>query len=168
MSRNQPNPKAPVDNEGNDVEMTLEEEVIRKNGAKTKGIRPELMTGAAAMYDLSSYDEKYTAGGQLVGRFVNNDESRIAILKNKGYDVPSAWSSQLKDLRVGSQILMLRPKKLHEEYLNHRRSLAAQVSANDAPQNSPAYANFAQYAAPQHIENSSESLQLPGDVLVAD
>lgn len=151
-----------------ETNLSIEQEVFAKVKAKTRGLRPELMTGAAAMYDLSSYEGNYTAGGLLSARFVNNDESRIAILRNKGYDVPSAWSSQLKDLKVGNQILMLRPRQMHEDYLAHRRSLAAQIAGQEAPENSPAYDKVANHLIPGTSTHKQEDVRLPEDMLVAD
>jgi hypothetical protein len=168
-SYNDSQPSTIGEHEGEESEaLSIEQEVFAKVHAKTKGLRPELMTGAAAMYDLSSYDGDYTAGGQLSARFVNNDESRIAILRNKGYDVPSAWSSRLKDLRIGNQVLMLRPRKMHEDYLNHRRSLAAQIAGNDSPTNSPVYDEMAQHVIKEQTGYDRQDVQLPEDMLVAD
>lgn len=150
------------------VEMSVEEEIHSKIQAKSKGMRPELTTGAAAMYNINSYDGDYLGGGALVGRFVNNDESRIAILKTKGYDMPSAWSSRLKDLRVGSQVFMARPKQQHELYLESRRELTRQMSGTSSPQHSPDYANMAKHLIQEETGSTSVDVQVPGEYLVAD
>jgi hypothetical protein len=169
MSRNNAVPKETLEDSAEKPKtLTIQEEVFQRIQATTRGIRPELMTGAAAAYDINNYEGDYTAGGQLVARLVNADESRIAILKHKGYDVPSAWSSQLKDLRVGSQILMLRPRKLQEDYLKHRSQLAAQMAGAEAPHNSPAYEKVAGHIIPEASGHEQESIRMPDDVLVAD
>lgn len=155
-------------------QMSIADEIASKISAKTRGFVPDLSLGAASMYDLSRYKGDYTAGGQLEGRFVNNEEARVDIMKNKGYDVPSAWSSRLKDLRHGGQVLMLRPKELGEKERAARQSMATQISTNSRPEYAPGYGEMAKHVSVS--ESSQAQITLDPDrvsdqkssVIVAD
>lgn len=156
-------------------EMSIADEIASKVAARSKGFVPDLAVGAASMYDISRYEGDYTAGGQLEGRFVNNEESRVDIMKNRGYDVPSAWSSRLKDLRHGGQILMLRPTDIGEKERAARRSMAHQLSTQSRPEYAPSYGSMKEHVTVS--ETSHEQITLDPDrvsdqnnksVLVAD
>jgi len=162
--------KPPIRNTGatetEKKELSVEEEIAAKIAAKSKGMRPELATGAAQMYDLRNYEGDYTAGGQLTARFVNKDDSRIAMMRNKGYDFPSEWSSQLKDLTVGSQVLMLRPKGLEETYQRTRRQLSNEIAGKSKMQDSPAWSDVAPHAF--DVAHTQQDIHIPEEVIVAD
>jgi hypothetical protein len=143
-----------------ETEVDIRSEVLAKIKAKTKAFNPALATGAANRYDLRSYDCDYTAGGALEGKFVNADESRLAIAKAEGYDVPSAWSSKLDDLKLGSQVLMLRPAELGAIKRKHDRQRAAELEAQTDLSNAPQFDKdgFGKYYT--SAERQQESLSI--------
>lgn len=143
------------------AEMSIADEIAAKIAAKSKGFKPDLAVGAASMYDMSRYPDDYSAGGQLEGRFVNKDEARVDIMKNKGYDVPSAWSSRFKDLQHGGQILMLRSKEVGEAERIARRAMATQISTNSRPEYAPSYGSMKEHVSV--AETSQEQITLDPD-----
>ena len=120
-----------------DINKSIQEEVAKK--IKSRFMAVDTVSGTAQMFDTNNYHSgvDYTAGGQLVPRWVKSDEANIINKRMKGYFKPSEISSQFKDITMGNMTLMVREttkdREHHAEVEALNRNWESKVSAQTKP-----------------------------------
>jgi len=99
-----------------DINKSIQDEVAKK--IKSRFMAVDTVSGTAQMFDTQNYHSgvDYTAGGQLVPRWVAANEANIIAKRMKGYFKPSEISSQFKDITMGNMTLMVRESGKDREH----------------------------------------------------
>ena len=146
-----------------DGEISIEDEIRNKIKAVSKGYRPKQATGMAALFDMSLFPEDYTANGQVVGRMVNKDPGRLAIMKAKGYHFPQELSDRLPNRDLGNCTLMLQPRDLAVASKLSRRAKIDAMDGQASPEYSPDYQQFKSHIDNRHTGHQRESISFEVD-----
>lgn len=141
--------------EGENPEVNISdinEQIKRDTASKIKSrfLAVDTVAGRAQMFDTQTHAPglDYTAGGQLTGRWVTQDDANILTKRKKGFKMPSEISPHLQNITTGNMVYMVRTTEAHKRHEDHVERLNqayeqdAQKRATGSVKDSPGLGEF--------------------------